>query len=213
MSKVLILVEGYTEEKFVNAILKPHFEPNGIFVIPRNLRGVDKYTNIRNEVNSLLKDNSASMVTTMLDLYRIPSDFPQKSSLTRAHTGTQKATLLEDAFKADINRAKFLPYLQLHEFEALLFSDVSMFSQVPNVGNKIRLFSEIVEAIANPEDINDLPNTSPSNRIKTILSFYQKDIHGIIVAKSIGLTTMRAKCSHFNEWIEKIEALEGASYN
>lgn len=207
MSKVLILVEGYAEEKFVNAVLKPHFEPKGIFVIPRNLKGVGKYTIIRDEVNRLLKDSSARLVTTMIDLYRIPSDFPQKNTLVKTHRGVQKVAILEDGFKRDIDKDKFLPYLQLHEFEALLFSDVSMFSKLQNVGNKIRFFEEIVEEIKNPEDINDVPNTSPAERIKRILPHYIKDISGIIVAQHIGLEKMREKCPHFHEWIKNIELL------
>ncbi len=169
MSKVLILVEGYAEEKFVNAVLKPHFEPKGIFVIPRNLKGVGKYTIIRDEVNRLLKDSSARLVTTMIDLYRIPSDFPQKYTLAKTHKGMQKVIILEDGFKQDIDRENFLPYLQLHEFEALLFSDVSMFSKLKDVGSKIKFFEKVVQEIENPEDINDVPNTSPAERIKRIL--------------------------------------------
>ncbi len=207
MSKVLILVEGYAEEKFVNAVLKPHFEPKGIFVIPRNLKGVGKYTIIRDEVNRLLKDSSARLVTTMIDLYRIPSDFPQKYTLAKTHKGVQKVIILEDGFKQDIDRENFLPYLQLHEFEALLFSDVSMFSKLKDVGSKIKFFEKVVQEIENPEDINDVPNTSPAERIKRILPHYIKDISGIIVAQHIGLEKMREKCPHFHEWIKKIELL------
>lgn len=207
MSKVLILVEGYAEEKFVNAVLKPHFEPKGIFVIPRNLKGVGKYTIIRDEVNRLLKDSSARLVTTMIDLYRIPSDFPQKYTLSKTHKGVQKVVILEGGFKQDIDRENFLPYLQLHEFEALLFSDVSMFSKLKDVGSKIKFFEKIVQEIENPEDINDVPNTSPAERIKKILPHYIKDISGIIVAQHIGLEKMREKCPHFHEWIKKIELL------
>lgn len=207
MSKVLILVEGYAEEKFVNAVLKPHFEPKGIFVIPRNLKGVGKYTIIRDEVNRLLKDSSARLVTTMIDLYRIPSDFPQKYTLAKTHKGMQKVIILEDGFKQDIDRENFLPYLQLHEFEALLFSDVSMFSKLKDVGSKIKFFEKVVQEIENPEDINDVPNTSPAERIKKILPHYIKDISGIIVAQHIGLEKMREKCPHFHEWIKKIELL------
>lgn len=99
------------KKNFVNAVLKPHFEPKGIFVIPRNLKGVGKYTIIRDEVNRLLKDSSARLVTTMIDLYRIPSDFPQKYTLAKTHKGMQKVIILEDGFKQDIDRENFLPYL------------------------------------------------------------------------------------------------------
>ena len=204
MSKVLILVEGFSEEKFVKEILKPYFEQKGIFLIPRNLKGVGKYKIINSEVKTLLKDSSANIVTTMIDYYRIPSDFPNKNQLIKSHTSVQKVALLENGFEQDIDNQKFLPYLQLHEFEALLFSDVSHFKKIQNVGSKISEFEKIA-ASKQPEEINDLPNTSPANRIKAILNFYIKDIHGIIVAKSIGLDKMREKCPHFNEWIESIE--------
>ncbi len=82
-----------------------------------------------------------------------------------------------------------------------------MFSKLQNVGNKIRFFEEIVEEIKNPEDINDVPNTSPAERIKRILPHYIKDISGIIVAQHIGLEKMREKCPHFHEWIKNIELL------
>lgn len=206
MSKVLILVEGYTEERFVKEVLKFHFEQKGIFVIPINLKGVGKYKTINNEVKTLLKDRSAKMVTTMIDFYRIPSDFPNKSQCNSSHTAVQKVELLENGFIEDIDNEKFLPYLQLHEFEALLFSDVSHFSKIPNVGNKISEFEKIVLS-KQPEEINDLPNTSPANQIIKILNFYRKEYHGIIVAKSIGLDKMREKCPHFNNWIESIEKL------
>lgn len=208
MNKVLILVEGHAEEKFVKAILKPYFEPKNIFLIPRNLKGAGNYAILREEVTKLLKDNSASLVTTMIDLYRIPNDFPQKKSLTKMHTSSQKISILEEGFKENINKDKFLPYLQLHEFEALLFSDVSMFSALPKVGNKIRLLEEIVRE-KTPEEINDEPNTSPAQRIKQILPYYVKDVFGIIVAQHIGLQKMREKCPHFNEWIVKLESLSG----
>lgn len=206
MIKVLILVEGFSEEKFVKEILKPYFETKNIFVIPRNLKGVGKYKIINNEIKTLLKDSSASVVTTMIDYYRIPSDFPNKNQLNQSHTSVQKVEFLENEFSQDISNKKFLPYLQLHEFEALLFSDVSHFMKIPNVGSKISQFEKIA-ASKEPEEINDLPNTSPANRIKSILNFYIKDSHGIIVAKSIGLHKMREKCPHFNKWIERIETL------
>lgn len=204
MSKVLILVEGFSEKRFVEDILKPYFNDNGIYVIARNLKGVGNYKIIKKEVEFLLNDTSATLVTTMIDYYRLPSDFPKKKELNKHLSYIQKVEFLENEFTSDIENEQFLPYLQLHEFEALLFSDVSHFSKILNVKSHISKFESIVASLE-PEEINDLPNTSPANRIKSIIENYQKETHGIIVAKSIGLERMREKCPHFDTWLNEIE--------
>jgi len=203
--KVLILVEGETEEKFVKEILCPYFETKGVYLIPINLYGVSTYKKIKEELNSLLKDSSAILVTTMIDLYRIPSDFPNKASVSSSTEYRDKVNQLEGHLSVDINKDNFIPYLQLHEFESLLFSEVSHFSKIPGVGNKVNLLNNVLNNLE-PEEINELPNTAPSKRIINIIGKeYRKNVHGIIVAKAIGLTKMREKCPHFNEWINKIE--------
>lgn len=206
MKKVLILVEGFTEKRFVEDILKPYFYNKGIFVIARNLKGISKYEIINKEVNNLLKDPSADLVTTMIDYYRLPSDFPQKQQLNSQLQSYKKVETLETAFGSDIQHSKFLPYLQLHEFEALLFSEVSHFSKVLSTKSHVSQFEKIVQTLE-PEEINDQPNTSPANRIKNIFPQYQKESHGAILAKAIGLEKMREKCPHFNQWIESLETI------
>ncbi|MDD3597728.1 DUF4276 family protein [Sulfuricurvum sp.] len=204
MKKVLVLVEGFTEKRFVEDILKPYFHNKGIFVIARNLKGISKYEIINKEVNNLLKDTSATLVTTMIDYYRLPSDFPQKQQLNLQLQSYKKVEILESAFGDDIQNSKFLPYLQLHEFEALLFSEVSHFSKVLSTKSHVSYFEKIVQTLE-PEEINDQPNTSPANRIKNIFPQYQKESHGAILAKAIGLEKMREKCPHFSQWIELLE--------
>ena len=204
MKKVLVLVEGFTEKRFVDDILKPYFQAKGVFIIARNLKGISKYEIISKEVNNLLKDTSADLVTTMIDYYRLPSDFPQKQQLNLQLQSYKKVETLESAFTGDIQNLKFLPYLQLHEFEALLFSEVSHFSKVLSTKSHVSYFEKIVQTLK-PEEINDQPNTSPANRIKKIFPQYQKESHGAILAKAIGLVKMREKCPHFNQWIELLE--------
>ncbi|MBU0632288.1 DUF4276 family protein [bacterium] len=203
MNYVYVLVEGETEEKFVKEILNPYFEVKDIFLHPVNLYGVSKYSIIKNQLQSLLKNKSFSLVTTMIDLYGCPTDMPKKSEINQNLNYFQKVTFLENIFKEDINDEKFLPYLQLHEFEALLFSDVSCFSLL---SNNISEFVNIVQT-KEPEEINDSPNTAPSKRIIQQIPQYEftKPTSGIILAKKIGLEKMREKCSHFNNWIESIE--------
>jgi hypothetical protein len=204
MKFVYILVEGETEEKFVKDILNPYFEKKEIYLTPVRLRGVSKYYIIQKEVKSLLKNQSFLLVTTMIDLYACPSDMPKKTEIKQDMNHIQKVTFLENAFSKDINNEKFLPYLQLHEFEALLFSDVSYFSLL---SRDISYFENIVRT-KEPEEINDSPDTAPSKRIIQKIPQYEftKPTNGIILAKKIGLENMRVKCPHFNDWIVKIES-------
>lgn len=204
MMKVLILVEGFSEKRFVEDILKPYFGQKGIYVIARNLKGVGNYSIIKKESQNLIADSSAILVTTMIDYYRLPSDFPNKKEILQQWSHIQKVEFLEKNFALDIDDNRFVPYLQLHEFEALLFSDVSHFQKVLPIKSHISKLEKIIESLS-PEEINDLPNTSPSNRIKQIFPQYQKESHGAILAKAIGLDKMREKCPHFNNWIESIE--------
>ncbi len=202
MNYIYVLTEGETEEKFVKEILNPYFGDRNIFAQPIPLRGVSKYSIIKKELNTLLRYPNAKLVTTMIDLYGSPSDMPKKSELTQEMNYTQKVEILEEALLEDIdNNSKFIPYYQLHEFEALLFSDVNEFSLLKR---NIIDFENIVRT-KEPEEINDSPHTAPSKRIINIIPNYSKTVHGIILAKKIGLMKMREKCPHFNSWIEVIE--------
>ncbi len=203
MSKVYILAEGETEEKFIKEILNPYFEVKGIFIQPICLRGIDKYSSIKKEVYNLLKDTTVKVVTTMIDLYGSPSDMPQKEQIKQDMNYIEKVEFLEDAFSKDISHLKFLPYLQLHEFESLLFSDVSHFSLLTK---NIKIFEKIAIQ-KEPEEINDSPSTAPSKRIIKAIPEYEfsKPANGIILSKAIGLAKMREKCPHFNRWIDCIE--------
>lgn len=201
MNYIYVLTEGETEEKFVKEILNPYFAEKDIYAQPIPLRGVSKYSIIKRELETLLRYPNAKLITTMIDLYGSPSDMPKKCEITQEMNYNQKVQILEEALKKEMNNSKFIPYYQLHEFEALLFSDVQEFSLLKR---NIIDFENIVRT-KSPEEINDSPNTAPSKRIVNLIPNYSKTVHGIILAKKIGLIKMREKCPHFNNWIESIE--------
>lgn len=201
MKYVYILVEGETEEKFVKELLTPYFNQKNIFLTAVRLRGVSKYCIIEKELKSLLKNDSFILVTTMIDLYACPNDMPKKSLLSQQMNYNEKVDFLENAFSEQINDEKFLPYLQLHEFEALLFSDVSHFTILKK---NLSSFENLLRS-KQPEEINDSPQTAPSKRILQEIPNYIKTLHGIIIAKKIGLEKMRENCPHFDSWISNIE--------
>jgi hypothetical protein len=102
---------------------------------------------------------------------------------------------------------RFEPYIQLHEFEALLFNEMAVFIRHIPTSDFIDQ-AELTNTIAsnpNPELINDTPNNAPSYRLKRLIKGYNKIVYGAILAKEIGLNKIRAKNPRFNGWIERLE--------
>jgi hypothetical protein len=215
MKKVLILCEGQTEQTFVNNILRPHLRQYGkqadSVVLetkatrtgrPPHKGGVSTYAHIRRNVLKLLGDSSAACVTTMLDYYGLPKDFPGKANLS-GHTPYQRVAHLEQAFAADIGAPRFLPYLMLHEFESMLFAEPAILSDVLNS----KQILSMPRGFASPEEINNGQQTHPSARILRQFPEYQKVLHGPQAVSRIGLVHIRAWCPHLDEWIKALEAL------
>ncbi|MDI6792974.1 MAG: DUF4276 family protein [bacterium] len=217
MKKVHILVEGPTEEAFVKGMLKPHLAPHNIWVNPvivttKRLKsgpnfkgGITSYERVRDDVRRLLGDTSASLVTTLIDYYGLPPEFPGQAHATG--TPHQKVALVETAFGANINHGKFRPYLSLHEFEALLFSSPPDIARTLNEPTKTTDLQRIRSAFSTPEDINDNPATAPSRRIIGHFPRYNKVLFGSLIARRIGLEHIRRECPHFNDWVSRLEQI------
>lgn len=215
MSRVYVLVEGQTEEAFVNELLMPHYAPIGIYLTPIIVStspgykgGVVSYAKIRPQIEKLCKQDDKACVTTLFDLYALPGDFPGKSTLAypTAGSGHSKAAFLEAEMAKDIGRENLIPNLLVHEFEALLFTQIEAFEQWTNDDHILRPLRTVRQATA-PEDINEGPQTAPSKRILAAMPGYQKTFHGPLIACDIGLDAMRAACPHFAAWLGMIEAL------
>ncbi len=218
MKRVLVLVEGQTEERFVKEVLGPHLLSFAVDIIavilktsesPRGRGGVSNYAKIRGDVLRLLRDTSVTAVTTMLDYYGLPNDFPGKDTLTASALPYERVEHLEKAFAEDIDDPRFLPFLMLHEFEALLFADIEKLLEViPGVSQHARkTLRQLTEQP--PETINENENTHPARRIQQCIPGYSKVLHGVLAVQRIGLEIIRQKCPHFNSWLSKLEALYG----
>ncbi len=115
-------------------------------------------------------------------------------------------TKMKEKIDLSIN-GRFEPYLQLHEFEGLLFNNLTAFkSQIPaeDFLDEAEL-AKIIRTNPNPELINDTPNNAPSYRLKRLIKGYNKIVYGSILATEIGLSKIRGKCPRFNRWIDKLE--------
>ena len=217
MKRVLILVEGQTEETFVREMLAPHLLSLGMALIPRLVvtkyvkeggsfkGGVPQYAIVQGDLRRLLGDTGATCVTSLLDYYGLPRDFP---GLSTRPAGSVYARVehVERAFAEDIAHLRFLPYLALHEFEAMLFADPSRCTLSFTTEEIVKL-QAIRASVQSPEEINEHPETAPSKRVLKISPGYQKTLHGPLAVMDIGLAAIRAACPHFDQWLSKLEAL------
>ena len=214
-----MLVEGQTEETFVRDVLGPHllsFQKvlHVTIISTKRIKtggkfrgGVTSYAQVRREVRNLLEDTGAVAVTTMIDYYALPGDFPGQANLPRGGTCYQRAEHLERAFQSEISHRRFLPYLSLHEFESLLLVLPEEIGRALPKPAALDLLKADVAGYASPEEVNDGPTTHPSERIRQSAPGYQKRLHGPLIAARIGLKAIRERCPHFADWLRRLEEL------
>lgn len=212
MSRVLVFVEGQTEETFVRVLLVPYFSRLGIYLTPilaqtspGHKGGIVSYGKVKHQLTRLCRQDQGAYVTTMMDYYGLPNDFPGLDG--RVPDAHEQVARLEQALQQDIDAPNFIPNLMLHEFEALLFSAPEKFAEWLDDQALLAPMAAIRGAFATPEHINNSPQTAPSKRILGLVPHYKKTVDGPLIAEDIGLDTIRAQCPHFNNWIERLLAL------
>jgi len=224
---VNLIVEGQTEEAFAKAVLMPHLASAGVYLhpkvvqfSPRSKGGIVRYDPVRADIIRWMKSDRTPGLhfSTMFDLYALPDSFPGNGGAGNADIHA-RARAVELAIRNDILGAlgdkapppqRFIPYVQVHEFEALLFVEPEAFGQViENCGAALKSLRGMRKTFASPEHINDSRETAPSKRIEKVLPGYRKRLHGPAIAAKIGLDAIRRECLHFNEWLTQLEKLAG----
>ena len=219
MSKRLIfIVEGETEKEFVENLITPclnnehGFYNIACFITKHSHGGVSKYTYLKEDILRVVNETGV-IVTTMFDFYGIPKDTPGYDYTKSLLPHLEQVELMEQAVYEDIDKsckAKticFVPYLELHEFEAMLFSsEAGIYEYFKDEAN-LEEFNHILKSYPNPEDIDNGPTTAPSKRMESIIPDYEKPLYGNCMAMSIGIETIMKKCLHFRNWMEKIIGL------
>lgn len=228
-----ILCEGQTEERFVKEVMKPYFASSGIVLKHRllvtskkkNARGgMLNYAQAKGDLVRWMKENGernseTHFYTTMFDFYALPDDFPGFVEAESNSDPYDKVEAIERALEADLNSRHFIPYIQLHEFEALCFCDISqMKAFYPSEGASIDALERVLEQYGgNPELINNSPNTAPSKRIIDAIEGrkryrYNKPKSGADVTKNISMDKLMVMCRHFSNWVERLLACYTPSY-
>jgi hypothetical protein len=228
MAGLIVHVEGETEESFVNEILRDHLQAFGYERVSARLLGnarlrsrrggIRGWPAVRGDIIRHLKEDRHCIATTMVDYYALPQSgeraWPGRAAASIAQPA-EKSGILVNALAADIanamgddfNPSRFVPFVVMHEFEGLLFSDCAAFAQGIGRNDLIEQFQEIRDQFATPEDINDSPINAPSKRVEALVEGYQKPLLGTLAALEIGLTRIRVACPNFNGWLDHIESL------
>lgn len=217
MVRVHIICEGQTEETFINEVLMPEFSKKGIYLYPALIGrpghkgGNVKYSRMKTDIENRLNDEEA-YCTTFFDFYGLDSNFPGKEIALGYTDLSKKKQILEEQFVQNLiqdigenNLRRFIPYVQMYEFEGLLFSDSEAIAS--NLGVNLTSVESIVTEFDTPEHINNSPRTAPSKRLQALSRSYDKVFLGSLIALDVGIEKMREKCVGFDNWLTKIENL------
>ncbi len=224
MARVIALVEGETEETFVNEVLSTHLYAHGCQAVDArrmgfgNRRGgIVDWPTAKRDILRHLKQDRDRLVTTMVDFYALPRG-DSNGWPGRAEAGalpfSRKATFVEAAIHAEIvaemgrnfDSSRFLPFVMMYEFEGLLFSDCALFAEGIGEPELAADFQAIRDQFASPEEINDSPQTAPSKRIEALVPGYTKPLLGTLAALEIGIPAILAECPHFRDWVGALKA-------
>lgn len=222
MMRLFVLVEGQTEEVFVKNLLAPHLialAPMGrldvrpiIVMTSRDARGRKRrgggnwgkwLADLRR-----LTDEQDGRFTTMFDLYGLPNDFPELAACAAIADTNRRVVALENAMAAAVGDWRLTPYIQRHEFEALVLScpdSLEKLMEGEALAGLERLRADI--GGKSPEDVNDGHDTAPSKRLERFIPGYSKVLHGPLALEDAGLAALRRACPRFDAWVVRLEEI------
>lgn len=219
MTRLLMLVEGQSEEIFVNRVLKPYLERIGVYIEgpiilwTKRLAGgggfrggVSSWSQIRKQLLALSNDGDA-WVTSLLDFYGLPSDVPGFDESLGAGSPQERAVALQGRIADEIGNRRFIPFLTLHELEALVFSAPDIVANHFDKPHLSILISNVNQDCGGPELVNHGPDTHPKARLKAWVQTYKETSDGPTLLEKIGIDEIRDACPHFSAWLGKLEAL------
>lgn len=221
MRAIYIICEGQSEEEFVNKILRPYFNSHQIYDVrpilmstSKGHKGGDvKFDRLKHNIDKLLQCERDILVTSFIDFFRLKNDFPHFAIAQQKQNKFERVAFLEHALGDAINNSRFVPYIQLHEFEGLLFAAKDGFEFLPDIQQtNLHKLLLAVDEKENPEELNDGPLTAPSKRLEQLIPGFDenKPFYGGIIAEINTIYAVLARCTRFNNWVETlIEKVKG----
>ena len=218
MPRLIFIVEGDSEQRFINEHLVIYLSSK-VSRVPmhaqkittnrkKNVKGGNvNYELLKNEVRRTFAQGDV-LITTFLDFFRLPTDYPGFT------VDVKQIGKIEDAVRADcsaiIPPTSFLPYIQKHEFETLLFANPAGFTNVVN-STEMSGILNVLKKFSTPEDINGSPKTAPSKRLLSIFN-YKKVADSALVMKDVDIDMLRKRCPRFDTWVGRLEAALGCGH-
>ena len=211
MPRLVFIVEGDAEQHFINSHLVDYLSQKhlGVWMHAQKIttnRQLNKkggnvsYALFQNELKRTAAQGNV-LITTMLDFFRLPNDFPGFS------TDVRTIDSIENCIRTDcsaiIAPQFFFPYIQKHEFEALLFANPNGFSTILD-DREMERVKKIVEDCGSPEEIDGGPETAPSKRLASIFD-YRKVADSLSVMSDVSIDQLRNSCPRFEEWVGRLE--------
>ena len=187
--------------EFTKEILAGHLRPRNVEPTPVKMGGNVSIQRLAEEMTRLYWTHDA--VTSLVDFY----GFKQKGSATADGLETEVRDQVRKNIRGDWDARKVLPYVQRHEFEALLFADVDSFLYIGIDQEGVGQLQGVRSQFETPEDINDDRDTAPSKRILQVVPSYDKVVQGTIIAAEVGLEKICSACPRFRAWLARLEAL------
>jgi len=231
---VFCIVEGQTENAVLKKLIAAHLGARGVdFHAPivrvgRGRGGVRflEADELYDQICRFLKDGRLPYVTTLFDYYAFPTgeakgwEFVSKLKPEASFRGAEAVVemiemeihtrALEGVDLPNV-QSRLIPYIQLYELEALFFAEPDKMATAFGNPSLVSGFTEAVEKCGGCERINDRPQTAPSKRIQAAFPGYIKGrsdfAHGPRIAEKLDLSKVREKCSRFNAWLARLEAL------
>jgi hypothetical protein len=227
MKRLYLTVEGQTEAAFATTVLAPHLAAFDVFVHPPRFTGLhrrrrgriprggllDTFGHALADMQTWLKEDQSAEArfSIMIDLYSLPADFPGYAAGMAMPSGREKAATLQRSLAEALADARFTPYLQCHEFEALVLVDparIGILYDIPST--EMQASCRDCGAFVTPEEIDLGQHSHPKYRIQQKVEGYDENVAGPLLAEDIGLATLRVRCPHFGEWLSRLEQLDAA---
>jgi Domain of unknown function (DUF4276) len=221
MKHLYIIVEGQTELEFVNKILTPYFSSQNIIThiqgIPIYIsgggHGFNNIEHFKNTIKPVMSYKNEPIITTLIDYFKLNSEtkLPGFKECPQDIPTDNKIQFLENKLNDIVQNITpykfFIPYIQKHEMETLMFANPEVGFSLENDRIKKSVL-EVYNKYKNIEEINGTENGAPSNRLKAIYKAndkkYEKIVDGMDIAELTGIEKMLEKSPRFKNWIEKL---------
>lgn len=217
MNRLLVHVEGQTEEEFVNQVIREHLATAGFSTTSARLLGtrreraarggVRSWPGVKREVERHLLQDDRVLAALLVDYYGMPKAWPGRT-VSETHEFSRRAGVVADALRESLEpslRARFFPCVLMHEFEAMVFVDPSASATAWGKPALAGPLETIRRAFPTVEHINDSPQTAPSKRLIALDPQYEKPLQGLLAVFAVGLVRLRESCPALDRWLVSLE--------